>query len=276
METSDVREISIDSLVSFRPSMPVYTGERLKMLMNSISEAGLQYPIIVRPIEDEKYQIIAGHNRVEAFKALGKKTIPAQIKTDITDEKAEQIFIETNTNQQNFNDWKYSLRIETVKYYNKRIESISQQGRRTDLKEKSNVKADDTTSVYVRQKSKTSRDRMAHRLGISTATFSKYRRIIKLPDDVLNLLAQMLDEGVISFGAAYRISKFKAENVKIVLNYFNKNRDVKFKIEPIEELCKNYNNFVLTEQLVKHALPDEEANKLNLTFAPIPRSDTKN
>lgn len=55
---------------------------------------------------------------------------------------------------------------------------------------------------------------MARRLGISTSTFSKYRRIIKLPDETLKILIQLLDGKRITFDAAYIISGMKKLDAK--------------------------------------------------------------
>jgi len=50
--------------------------ERLKRLATSIKRRGLQQPILVRP-RGKRFQLIAGSRRLNAFKALGWKRIPA-------------------------------------------------------------------------------------------------------------------------------------------------------------------------------------------------------
>lgn len=240
-KVNNIKEVKIDRLVPFRPSIPTYECKRFEMLVNSINELGLQTPIIVRPIENKKYQIISGHNRVKALTALGKKTVKAYIKNDITDEEAEQIYFDTNLNQQNFNDWKYSQRIEAVKYYDKLIRKTSQQGKRSDLNKSTSEASDATTFVYVRQKSQkaeTTRDRMARCLGISTALFSRYRSIIKLPDDVVERLALNLDERIITFDTAYTLSKFEVENINVILDYLDKNDNITINTKVIKENMK--------------------------------------
>ena len=269
-KVNNIKEVRIDRLVPFKSSMLTYEGKRFEMLVNSIDELGLQNPIIVRPIEYEKYQIISGHNRVKALKALGNKTVKAYIKRGITDEEAEQIYFDTNLNQQNFNDWKYSQRIEAVKYYDKLIRKTSQQGKRNDLNKSTSKAADATTSVYVRQKSQkaeTDRDRMARCLGISTALFSRYRSIIKLPDNVVERLASKLDERVITFDIAYTLSKVKIENINVVLDYMDKNNNVKINTNVIKELKNKYGNSVLTEEMIKRLYNEQE----NI-FEPIRKS----
>jgi len=199
--SSMIDEIRVEALIPFslRPS-PTYMGERLEQLMSSIERVGLMYPIIVRPTEDGKYEIICGHNRVEAAKALGYDVIRADIRNGLSDDEALGLFYDSNLNQQSFSDWNYSQKIEAVRYSEKLIRENSQQGRRTDIEKKRLEDAGDGTCVQGRQKSdenskpSKTRDKMARRLGISTATLSKYRRIIRPPDDLVDSIAQLLDE----------------------------------------------------------------------------------
>lgn len=88
--------ILIKNLVPFK-SQPFneYSEDEMKELKESIERIGLQNPVIVRPINDEKYEILAGHNRVQAFKELGKEQIPVVIK-DVDDDTAQMIMIDTN------------------------------------------------------------------------------------------------------------------------------------------------------------------------------------
>ena len=197
---SEMKEIPLDFLQPFREhSGRTYEGERLQQFMRSIEKNGLLNPIIVRSAGNNQYEIICGHNRAKAMKALGRNTIMADIR-ELSDEEAIEIFYESNLNQQTFSDWRYSEKIKAVKYTEKKIQEYSQQGRRRDLERKKIEKSENGTSVQTRQKSDyskkkiTTRDKMANRLGISTATLSKYRRIIKLPDELLDPMAHLLDE----------------------------------------------------------------------------------
>src|SRR5713101_6585340 len=54
------------------PSQPrsVADEEKLEELITAIHQEGLIQPIAVRPISDDRYQIIAGHRRVAAFQRL--------------------------------------------------------------------------------------------------------------------------------------------------------------------------------------------------------------
>ena len=78
---------------------------------------------------------------------------------------------------------------------------------------------------------------MAHRLGIATATLSKYRSIIKLPDDLIESLARLLDEGDITFEAVYRISRLAPPNAKILVECIEESPDKKVDLVKLKELC---------------------------------------
>jgi ParB/RepB/Spo0J family partition protein len=73
----DVRELSIDSLISTR-NVRIALGD-LSELAESIKEHGVLQPIRVRPAGPGKYQIIAGHRRAAAARIAGLSSIPAVV-----------------------------------------------------------------------------------------------------------------------------------------------------------------------------------------------------
>lgn len=117
----EMDELRLDNLEPFPLSLQTYEGERLTQLMNDIEANGLNTPIIVRPKDNGKYEIICGHNRVKAMRALRHDTITAIVKIGLTDEKAEDIFFGNNLNQQSFNDWNYAQKIRAIQHYEKKI-----------------------------------------------------------------------------------------------------------------------------------------------------------
>ena len=54
--------------------------QALEELANSIKSQGVMQPIVVRPIADNRYEIIAGERRWRASQQAGKDTIPAMVK----------------------------------------------------------------------------------------------------------------------------------------------------------------------------------------------------
>ena len=98
-ENKNITNIEISKLVAFRKGQPfsMYDENKKEEMKESIKENGILVPIIVRKIENNKYEIISGHNRVECAKELGFSTIPSQI-VDCDDEKATLIMLDTNLN----------------------------------------------------------------------------------------------------------------------------------------------------------------------------------
>ena len=95
--TNNIINIEINKLVAFRKRQPfsMYDETKKQEVLESIKENGVLVPIIVRKIENDKYEIISGHNRVDCSKELGLSTISAQI-VDCDDNKATLIMIDTN------------------------------------------------------------------------------------------------------------------------------------------------------------------------------------
>lgn len=91
--TESVREIPLDLLVA-NPDNPrrkvTTTGPAWTQFVGSIKQVGILEPIIVRPdyAEDgsERFEIVAGHRRVEGARAAELTTCPA-IERDLTDEQ---------------------------------------------------------------------------------------------------------------------------------------------------------------------------------------------
>jgi len=73
----------------------------MQSLMNSISSKGLMTPIIVRP-QGDKFEIVDGHRRVEAFRRLKKFEIEAIVK-DYDDKDAQVFSVVGNMMRQNLN-----------------------------------------------------------------------------------------------------------------------------------------------------------------------------
>lgn len=112
-------EIKLDSLTAspmnhFRK----LDGENWEEFLASIKAHGIFNPITVRPIARDKYEILAGHNRVRAAKEAGLETIPANIK-DVDDVEASIIIADTNLQRETVTDlekgWAYRNIFEAIK-----------------------------------------------------------------------------------------------------------------------------------------------------------------
>ena len=95
-----IKNISIDLLVPFENHpFKKRNGIEHQELTESIKENGLLEPIIVRSFPAGKYEIISGHRRVEACKALGITSIPVTIK-ELTKDEAIVQMVDSNIHRE--------------------------------------------------------------------------------------------------------------------------------------------------------------------------------
>jgi ParB family chromosome partitioning protein len=85
----------------------------METLVDSIREEGLHDPIIVRPLPVQegchsmtppRYELVAGHHRLQAFARLGRMEIPAFVRT-LSDAEAARALTTENTNRKNLAHW---------------------------------------------------------------------------------------------------------------------------------------------------------------------------
>jgi ParB family transcriptional regulator, chromosome partitioning protein len=76
----ELRELPVDVVVP-NPSQPRrrFDEATLKELAGSVSERGILQPVLVRPLKDGSYGLIAGERRWRAAKAAGLQSIPALV-----------------------------------------------------------------------------------------------------------------------------------------------------------------------------------------------------
>ncbi len=215
-------KIAIDKLVHFENHpFELYSGDRFDELVSSVRQLGIIQPIIVRE-KGECYEILAGHNRVEACKHIGEAEISAII-VDVDDEEAEMIMLETNMQQRSFSDLPHS---EKAKIISIRHEAMKSQGKRTDLTEKvenilnninvieipftSDIGSDKTCSP-VANKLKTI-EKVGQEYGLSKDSIARYIRINQLPKEFIALI----DKEDIAIRTGVELSYIKEENLKII------------------------------------------------------------
>jgi ParB family chromosome partitioning protein len=76
--------------------------ESLEELADSIRAQGLVQPIVVRPVGDGRYEIVAGERRWRASRMAGLESVPALIK-DVSDRSAIAMALIENIQRENLN-----------------------------------------------------------------------------------------------------------------------------------------------------------------------------
>ncbi len=77
LNTMQVREIALDQLEENPDNSYAQTG--IDELAESIEVIGLQQPLVVVPVEDGRFRILAGHRRRSALKMLARETAPCVV-----------------------------------------------------------------------------------------------------------------------------------------------------------------------------------------------------
>ena len=101
--TSALVEIPL-STIDPNPHQPrsSFDEETLQSLTASIREVGVLQPVLVREVEDGRYELVAGERRLRAAKRAGLQVIPAIVRTVSDRGRVEQALIE-NLHRQDLN-----------------------------------------------------------------------------------------------------------------------------------------------------------------------------
>jgi ParB family chromosome partitioning protein len=77
-----------------RQPRQAFGDESLEALARSIREVGVLQPIVVRKVEDDSYELVAGERRLRAARIAGLATVPAIIRTSDDTEALREALIE--------------------------------------------------------------------------------------------------------------------------------------------------------------------------------------
>lgn len=165
----------------------VYTEARMESLCKSIAEIGVIDPITVRPLSDGTYQVLAGRHRRRASIRIGASTIPAIIRSKISDYQAAMIMLDTNLERRA--ELSYS---EKAYAYKMRMDLQHSRGRRTDLEGGQKV----DTLGDIGKENKESRRTVAYLIRLTY---------------LARPLLEMVDEGTLGFKVAVSISYLSPE-----------------------------------------------------------------
>lgn len=198
---NEIVNISPDRLVDYRKSnigKKRYNDQDLQDLADSIKEHGILQPILIRPIEDDAYEILAGHNRKDGAILADLDAVPCIIK-ECDDNQAELIFIESNL-EKGLDHFYESEKIELI--YRRHV-ALKAQGRRTDLK-------DDPEKTTA-----------AKEFNLSRSTITRYMKLYKLTTN----LKKLLDNKLLPVVSGLEVAEFPEELQEQLFFYLeNKNK----------------------------------------------------
>lgn len=104
-----LRELPVEFLQrgKYQPRRDI-NPEAIQELADSIAAQGVMQPIVVRPVAEEKYEIIAGERRWRAAQQAGLDSIPAIIR-DVSDEATIAMALIENIQREDLNPMEESL-----------------------------------------------------------------------------------------------------------------------------------------------------------------------
>ena len=155
----------------------------MEQLVWSILTQGLLTPITVRPLENNKYEVISGHRRLHACQKAGIETVPALIYA-LDRDAAAIALVDSNLHREKI------LPSEKAFAYKLKMDAMSRQGQRTDL-----------TSNQVGRKLE-SAALIGDQNGDSQTQVRRYIRLTELIPEIL----AMVDSGRIALTPAVELS----------------------------------------------------------------------
>ena len=194
--TEDTNEISIDLIdPSTLQPRTVFDDAKLDELARSISANGVVQPLLVRR-KGGRYELIAGERRWRAAQLAGLTRIPAVVR-NVPDDKVLELALIENIQREDLNP------IEEARAYKKLIETLG-----------------------------LTQETVAERVGRDRSYVTNYLRLLKLPDD----LQELLQVGRLSTGHARAL--LGAEHVAVQRRLARKIIEQDLSVRATERLVK--------------------------------------
>ena len=201
-------DIEIEKIRPFRNHpFKVLDDEKMQDLIESIHTNGILSPVLIRPVGNDRYEMVSGHRRMHAAQVLGLERIPAIIR-EMTDDEATVKMVDSNIQREEL------LPSEKAFAYKMKMDAMRRQGARTDL-----------TSDQNGQKlvGRVSRDVLAEEMGESTQQVHRYIRLTELLPELLDLV----DKKRLQFTVAVEISYIDSEVQKWIYEYIRENGQIR-------------------------------------------------
>ena len=185
-ENGLVKNIPISIIDDF-PDHPfnVQDDDSMEMLIESIRENGVLYPIICRK-KDGRYEIISGHRRKYACQKLGISEMPV-IERELTKEEAVIAMVDSNLQRESI------LPSEKARAYKMKMDA---------MKRKAGRPSKNNSAPVEQNFGITTRDAIANQSPDSSEQIRRYIRLNELVPELLDLV----DEGKIGMRPAVELS----------------------------------------------------------------------
>lgn len=236
-----VEAIPLAALTPFRNHpFKVKEDEEMAQLMRSIADAGVLSPALARPLPGGGYDLISGHRRLAACKALGMDTMPVIIR-DLTDEEAVITMVDSNLQREHI------LPSEKAFAYKMKMEALSHQG-------KTSRQVGERWSVSQISEAGTDSERQIHR----------YIRLTHLIPDILKLV----DEGKIALTPAVELSYLQPSEQEMLFSVMDSD-EVTPSLSQARRLRRMSEAQTLTDDAVLQLLSEVKGNQVEYVKVPV-------
>ena len=238
-----VEEISVASCVPLSGNpFKVRDDFDMELLVQSVLDYGVMFPIMVRPLDGGKYEIVSGHRRVHACEKAGIDKIPAFIRPMSRDE-AVIMMVDSNLQRESL------LPSEKAFAYKLKMDALKRQGKRTDLT--SDRVGPKLTATEISEND-------------SATQVKRYIRLTYLIKPLLDLV----DEGRIALGPAVELSYLPEDAQKAVYEYYAEN-EVTPSYSQANQMKKHAAEGMLTPETMLQILDQPKPNQVEMIKLPL-------
>ena len=175
-------QLSIQKLRPFENHpFQVKDDDEMNQLVWSVLTQGVLTPLVVRPLENDEYEVISGHRRLHACQKAGIETVPALIYA-LDRDAAAIALVDSNLHREKI------LPSEKAFAYKLKMDALSRQGQRTDLTSRQVVGKLETADLIAENE--------------SGRQVQRYIRLTELIPQILS----MVDAGKIALTPAVELS----------------------------------------------------------------------
>ncbi len=240
IDSNTIIEMKISELHPFQNHpFKVLDDELMQQTIDSIAQVGVLSPAVVRPDPGGGYEIISGHRRLHACKAIGLETMPVIVK-NLTDDEAVIFMVDSNLQRENI------LPSERALAYKMKMDALKHQGQR----EKS-------TSDQVGPKSWTAA-KLGAEVGDSATQVKRYIRLAELIPELLS----KVDKKEISLTPAVELAYLTQEEQQGFLDAmeYSQNSPSLSQAQRIKKLSQCGN---CTVEAMREIMSEEKKNELD-------------
>ena len=207
----------------------------MAQLMRSIADAGVLSPALARPLPDGGYELISGHRRLAACKALGMDAMPVIVR-DLTDEEAVITMVDSNLQREHIlpseKAFAYKMKYDAIKRSPGRKENGDQLGHQIK-----------------------SIDSLAENSPDSRNQIQRYIRLTNLIPDILKLV----DEGKIALTPAVELSYLQPSEQEMIFSVMDSD-EVTPSLSQARRLRRMSEEQTLTDDAVLQLLSEVKGN----------------